>query len=134
MKSNYRVIIVIQFALYLLSSPLFGKGDKQPMKFLTSNHICTKVIQDFCQEHSFFKAIILKNSKGLIGGYRLQPSIMDSPIPYLDCNGTIIATFHIFGSDDEKKNALKIIDQQRKEFPIEVPLECNNQSAALKKK
>lgn len=95
------------------------------MKFHTSHQISEKVIQKHCKEGSFFTVTVLKNPEGLIGGYVLQPAIRDSPIPYLDSNGEKIASFHIFGSDEEKANAMEIIDPLTTEFPIEELLSCD---------
>ena len=95
------------------------------MKFTTSVHVAEKVIKDYSKD-SYFRVIVLKNSKGLIGGYILQPSIPDSPIPYLDSNGNILTSFHIFGTDEEKSKAQSIIEKLRKEFPLEEPLNINH--------
>jgi hypothetical protein len=51
------------------------------MKFSTSEHVSQQMVQTRCQ-NSYNRVIILKNAKGLIGGYVLQPTIRDSPIPY----------------------------------------------------
>ena len=75
-----------------------------------------------------YVAIVLKNSDGLIGGYVLQPSIMDAPIPYLDCRGAPLSSFHIFATDAEKAAATKIIDPLRRDFPIEERLDCSRAS------
>jgi len=89
----------------------------------TSRKVSQQVIQQYC-ENSFFTVRVLKNAKGLIEGYVLQPSIGDSPISYLDCNGDFLTSFYIFGANSEKANAMKIIDPLREEFPIEEPLDC----------
>jgi hypothetical protein len=51
---------------------------------------------------------------------------MDSPIPFLDSNGNIIAMFHIFDSPEKKKEASTIIDQLRMKFPTEERLDCSS--------
>ena len=90
-----------------------------------SRDVSENVIRDYCK-NSMYKAIVLKNANGLIGGYVLQPSIMDLPIPYLDCNGNPLTSFHIFASDAEKSGSMKIIEPLRRAFPIEQPLKCGN--------
>ena len=101
-----------------------------PAKPCSSPNISPAVIRAYCKD-GMYKAIVLKNSDGLIGGYVLQPSIMDAPIPYLDCKGEPLTSFHIFATDAEKANSMKIIDPLRRDFPIEERLDCSKAGGEL---
>ena len=95
------------------------------MKFETSKVVSDKVISQYCPTaNSGIKVSVLKNSKGEIGGYKINMPVDDTPIPYLDANGQQIASFHIFDTDENKAAASKIISQLTSEFPVEEPLKC----------
>ena len=106
-----------------LQTPVFAQGDQSMTTFRWSSQVAPSVLAEFCPR-SFYQVSILKNAQNRIGGYVLQPAIMDAPIPYLDCEGQPLTTFHIFGSDVEKKKATKIIDPLIKRFPIREALVC----------
>lgn len=106
-----------------MQASVFAAGEKSTMKLRWSYQVAPQVLQEFCND-SFYTVSILKNSKNQIGGYVLQPAIGDAPIPYLDCDGKPLVTFHIFGTDDEKETAMKTISPLRKLFPIEEALDC----------
>ena len=93
------------------------------MKFQSKNQIAPKLLHDLCG-NTFYKVRVLKNAKNQRGGFVLQSAIMDSPIPFLDCDGKPLTTFHIFAPDAEKEAALKIINPLKEQFPIEVLLDC----------
>ena len=97
------------------------------MRFQTSSQINQLVAENHCLDR-FYKITILKNLNGQIGGYVLQPPIMDSPIPYLDCHGNPLTSFHIFDPDDAKAQAMRIIGPLREQFPIEESLDCADYS------
>jgi hypothetical protein len=80
MKTICQSIISAQFILYMVT-PLHVLGEEQPMEFPTLQHVSQQMVEAHCQ-NSHIRVIILKNAKGLIGGYVLQPTIRDSPIPY----------------------------------------------------
>lgn len=124
-KCIHVAIIVVLLTHYVMCAPLVAEGEKPPMKFETSSHISRQILQTHCN-NSFYQVTVLKNSQGLIGGYVLRPSVMDSPIPYLDCNGNSLTMFHIFDSNGNKENAMKIIEPLLKEFPIQEPLDCRS--------
>lgn len=71
--------------------------------------------------------VVLKNAGGLTGGYVLLPAIMDAPVPYLDANGDALATFHIFDSPEKKREAAAVIQQLKREFPLEEAADCRAQ-------
>jgi len=93
------------------------------MKFDTVECIEPKVIQRH-RGDTFYRVTILKDSNGRIGGYMLQPAILDDPISYLDCHGNHLTSFHIFGSNDEKEKAMQIITPLMEQFPLHEPLDC----------
>lgn len=68
---------------------------------------------------------ILKNASGEIGAY-IAPSslIMDTPIMYYGPDGKLLTTYHIFGTDQEKVDASKIIDDITLRFPIKSTVKC----------
>ncbi len=70
------------------------------------------------------RAVALEDAAGVVGGYMLATGIMDAPLTYLDPDGQALATFHIFGSDEEKAAASAVIDPLRAKFPRERPLAC----------
>jgi hypothetical protein len=112
----------------------FAQGDKNSVNFPTSSEVNPEIIRNYCQANSFYKVIILKNSRGQIGGYVLQPAVMDSPIPYLDCQGKQIAVFHIFGTDAEKAKANSVIEPLLKAFPVQELYGGKSSAVVAKKK
>ena len=93
-----------------------------------TREVSAKVIREHCGDPAIVK--VLRNSEGAIGAYVLQPTVMDSPIPYLDCNGEPLTVFHIFAPDAEKQRASAIIDPIRSAYPVEEPLRCTATPAA----
>ncbi|MEP7053486.1 MAG: hypothetical protein ABJB12_24190 [Pseudomonadota bacterium] len=94
-----------------------------PATVCSSREIPRKVLNEYCKD-SRYSAIALRNAAGVVGGYVLQPTIMDAPISYLDCRGEPLTWFHIFATNAEKSASMKIIDPLRRAFPIEEPLNC----------
>lgn len=92
--------------------------------FKTSRLLAPKVKSEYCRERPFYRVNVLRNAEGDIGAYVLQPAIRDAAIPYLDAEGMALTTFHIFGSDAEKQDAMAIITPLRSRFPVEVALDC----------
>ncbi len=83
------------------------------------------ILNEYCPPNDGGRTImVLKNNAGQIGGYTVTLPITDTPITYLNPQGKVLTSFHIFGSDEEKAIATRIIDDLRKEFPIETPLIC----------
>lgn len=101
-------------------------ADEPSQALPTSTQVSQEVVTATCNA-PYSGLVVLKNSAGLIGGYVRMPMIRDSPIPYLDSNGKLLAMFHIFGSMDEKRKASSIIDHLKSQFPIEERLDCANQ-------
>lgn len=99
------------------------------MKFQSTNQIAPKLLHDLCG-NTFYKVRVPKNAKNQIGGFVLQSAIMDSPIPFLDCDGKSLTAFHIFAPDTEKEAALRIINPLKEQFPVEVPLDCATDKVA----
>ena len=62
----------------------------------------------------------------MTGGYVMLPAIRDSSIPYFDANGVHLTSFHIFDSLEKKKDASAVIEQLKREFPLEETVDCNN--------
>lgn len=123
---NGKLLRYVLLAVCLLSAaylPAAAEEGRGLMNFETSDQISQAVIQNNCGGPTR-GIILLKSASGRIGGYVIQPLIMDAPIRYLDCNGKFLAFFHIFGSATEKAEAAKIIDALRREFPIEEWLDC----------
>jgi hypothetical protein len=102
--------------------PLTAVGENQPMQLSTSEQVSQQFLQLHCNR-PFTRIIVLKNSEGLIGGYVLQPTIIDNPISYYDCNGKYLATFHIFDSDDKRTAAANIVTQLTQQFPVQEGLQ-----------
>jgi hypothetical protein len=93
------------------------------MKFDTATDIAPAVLERHATPSPMFRGVmVLRNTKGLIGGYVLLPKVPDSPIPYLDCHGEPLTTFHIFGSGEEKEKAQAIVTELKRLFPVEEPL------------
>jgi hypothetical protein len=126
MKSITQVTIAIQFFILLVLVPLTAIGENQPMKFSTTEQVSQQFLQLHCNS-PFTRIIALKNSEGLIGGYVLQPTIIDNPISYYDCNGKYLTTFHIFDSDDKRTAATNIVTQLTQQFPVQEGLDCSKQ-------
>ena len=118
----YSAIIAVQVTVWTCF-PALAMGRRPSMKFESTDHVEPTILQSYCN-NTFYKVIILKDSKGRIGGYVLQPAIMDSPIPYLDCHGNTLTAFHIFDSDEDKAKAMRIITPLTEQFPVQAPLDC----------
>jgi hypothetical protein len=99
-------------------------GCAAPSSPNAADGISPKVRSEHCQDRGFYNVKVLKDASGAIGGYVLQPAIRDAPIPYLDRDGNILTSFHIFGSDQEKRSAMAIIGPLTKRFPVEERLDC----------
>jgi hypothetical protein len=98
------------------------------MKFKTSRKIASLVLADVCRAKAPGPAqervTVLRNSQGEIGGYISQLLILDSGIDFLDCDGELLTSFHIFAPDEEKAAASKIIKELTKQFPVREVLTC----------
>jgi hypothetical protein len=127
-KLPNQLVIVVTILLGIQSIAL-ASGDMPAMKFRTTNQVAPKLLHDLCG-NTFYKVRVLKNAKNEIGGFVLQSSIMDSPIPFLDCDGKPLTAFHIFAPDAEKVAALKIINPLKEQFPIDEPLDCTTANAS----
>jgi hypothetical protein len=67
---------------------------------------------------------VLRDAEGRYGGFVLHSGVLDSPIAFHDRSGSYLTTFHIFGSDEEKRAASAIIDPLTAKFPHQEALEC----------
>lgn len=123
-KTTMSQLVTIQLSMLLTVAPLIAIGEDMSMTFSTAKNISQSVVKTHCN-NALYKVIILKNAVGLIGGYMLQPTIMDARISYLDSNGDVLASFHLFDSNDKKAAATNIINQLAKEFPLQEVMECN---------
>jgi hypothetical protein len=126
MHSSGRAVAVIQFALFVCV-PLSAWAEEQSRTFPTTLKPSQEIITTHCRNGFFRAAVILKNAGGLTGGYVLVPAIRDSSIPYFDANGVHLTSFHIFDSAEKKKTASTVIEQLRREFPLEETVDCGNQ-------
>jgi hypothetical protein len=107
----------------LCAGHVYGRSEANAVPG-TSAGIAPAVRQQYCGERSFYRVKVRKDRQGAIGAYVLQPAIRDAPIPYLDHEGNALATFHIFGSDEEKRSATAVIQPLLTRFPIEEALDC----------
>jgi hypothetical protein len=125
-----RLQIAAALCLYasLASAPAWAQSEERAFK--TSREVAARVRKDYCGERPFYSVKVLKDAEGNIGGYALQPAIRDAPIPFLDHEGNMLATFHIFGSDDEKRSAMDIVGPLTKRFPVQEMLDCATVPAA----
>jgi len=98
------------------------------MKFKTSRTIASLVLTDVCRPRTLGtpqeQVTVLRNSQGEIGGYISQLLILDSGIDFLDCDGELLTSFHIFADDQEKEAASRIIAELTKQFPVREVLAC----------
>jgi hypothetical protein len=119
--------IAVALCLPGMLMPGPASADDQPdaAAFKTSREIAPKVRKKYCGEHPFYGVKILKDADGNIGGYVLQPAIRDAPIPFLDHEGNMLTSFHIFGSDEEKRAAMAIVGPLTKRFPAQERLSCD---------
>lgn len=93
---------------------------------MKSKTINEKIIQEYCPPNDGGRKVtVLKDSEGFIGGYVVNLPVGDTPISYLDADGNFLTFFHIFGSNAEKKEANKIINDLKNRFPIEESLICS---------
>ncbi len=92
-----------------------------------SKTITPKIIKEYCPLNKDGQTVtVLKDAAGFIGGYMITIPIGDTPVTYLDIEGEFLTSFYIFGTDEEKEKASKIIDSLLKRFPIIEPLACPN--------
>jgi hypothetical protein len=105
--------------------PQHTYGEAAVMKFRTTEGISQKILQEHC-DGAFVRITAYRDAAGRVGGYALLPAIPDSPIPYLDCDGNQLTSFHIFGSDAEKAQASRIIGALTKQFSVVEHVECTN--------
>jgi hypothetical protein len=104
-------------------------GKESPMTQKPVKTIPPEILALFCGQPSGPAPTVVKvhkDSAGNIGGYSHKLLIMDSPIFYLDSAGNPLATFHIFGSDAEKKKNQPHIDALLKAFPVEEELSAGH--------
>lgn len=100
---------------------------EQTVTFCTSTQVPPHIIQVYADKRLYSRVEVMRNSKGLIGGFVIKPAIMDSPINYLDCNGKLLASFHIFAPDKEREDASMIIEQLSRAYPVHETLEIETQ-------
>jgi hypothetical protein len=109
------------------STPAHAAGEIA-MKFKTTHIVATSVHSDLCtrKEHGDheYQVTVLRNAQGEIGGYMAQLLILDSGIDFLDCDGKLLTSFHIFAPDAEKAAASRIIAELTAQFPVREVLEC----------
>lgn len=125
MKKICQALLAIPF-VFLAEAASAAAEKEPPLQFDACDRLEQKVADAYCAPNSFYRVIVLRDEKGQIGAYVLRPAIMDSPIPYLDCHGAPIATFHIFGSDEEKAKATSVINALQRKFPRQEALDCHS--------
>ena len=92
---------------------------------MSSKTISIKIIHEYCPPNDGGRKVtVLKDSNGVIGGYIINLPVLDTPISFLDADGKFLASFDIFGTDEEKEEDSKIINDLIKRFPIQEPLVC----------
>ena len=125
LKLTRKSLVAVALCLCGSLTPDVVHAQDQPV-LKTSRGIALKVRKEYCGERSFYTVKVLKDASGEIGGYVLQPAIRDAPISFLDHEGNILASFHIFGNAEEKRDAMAAVGPLTKRFPVEEGLDCGN--------
>ena len=122
-------IIIAVFVAVLLALLTYGMLGAMEMK--DKKTVPQEIVNRFCESPvtqggspEWNPVTIFKDREGNIGGYAAQRTIGDSPIYYFDAEGKGIATFHIFGLDEEKAKADEIIKKLKAQFPVQETLDC----------
>jgi hypothetical protein len=110
--------------LFSGSSISIGAIHMQSKDLPSTKKVNEKFIKQYCEPP--LMVTVFKDKEGNVGGYVVsRTDVMDTPVTYFDAYGEHYATFHIFGTDVEKKQAGEKIALLKKRFPLSHSVDCS---------